>query len=270
MTSVRETAELAPSSAFYLKTLTLYLIPLTSVGTPRARISRRSPRVLGPGGVRKKKGSARVLSISDTVELVERHRWCACGAEVPYRRAKSCAACSRASSQRHYQGKRAEILRRHHAQKGLLTPVQLQERRDRAYLHTYVKRGRVVPERCRCGEQRVSPIQPELGRLVVVWACRACKPRVLAELQGELITAPPPIRQPRKERAAARATTWVATYENVESELARWPADRATALRQAASTLKGMRLHPESALYRMQLVALYKKVVAQWAAVTPP
>jgi hypothetical protein len=191
-------------------------------------------------------------------------------ARIPYRYAKSCAACSRASSKLHYQRNRAAVLRRHSAQKSLLTPVQVQERRDRAYLHKYVQRGKVVPERCRCGEQRVSPIQPEPGRpLVVVWACRSCKPRVQAELQADLITAPPPIRQPRRERAVARANTWVATYENVERALQQWPADRADALRRAASTVKGIRLHPGSALYRMQLVALYKRVVAEQAPPPP-
>jgi hypothetical protein len=197
------------------------------------------------------------------MELAE-GRTCRCGAEIPYRRAKSCAACSRASSKKHYQANRETVLRRHHTTKHMLTPAQLQERRDRAYLSNYVKRGKVLRQPCRCGEKKVFPIQPELGRpLVVVWACRACRPRIAAELHGNVISAPPPIRQPRRERAQARARTWAGTYEQVERELQQWPADRAEALRRAAASVNGMRLNAASPMYRMNLVALYKRVVGQ-------
>jgi hypothetical protein len=128
----------------------------------------------------------------------------------------------------------------------------------------------VVPEACRrCGDANVVPIQPELGRpLVVVWACRSCKPRVVADLQGDVIWAAPPIRQPRREQAAARARRpWAETFEAVERELETWPPETAEAVRRAASTVNGVPLSRESRLYRMMLVAVYKR--ARGAANAP-
>jgi hypothetical protein len=156
------------------------------------------------------------------------------------------------------------VLRRYHAQKRLLTPAQVQARRDRAYLAKYIERGKVVPEPCaRCRAEDVLPIQPELGRpLVVVWACRECKPRVLADVQGDVISAPPPLRQPRRERAQAKRRTWAGAYDTVECELQTLPAEQAEALRAAASTVKGVSISRESPLYRMNLVTMF----ARWRA----
>ena len=193
--------------------------------------------------------------------LEEEKRWCACGAPNQYSRAKTCPQCSRASSARHYDRHRERVLRRYHVQKGMLTDAQRQARRDRAYLAKYVERGKLVPDGCtRCGGEDVVPIQPELGRpLVVVWACRSCKPRVEADLQGDVISAPPPIRQPRRERAAARSQSWAGGYETVEATLCALPADQAEALRRAASTVNGLSISRESPLYRMNLVTVYTR-----------
>jgi hypothetical protein len=213
-----------------------------------------------------------VLSISDIVHLAEEEeaRHCACGASISHARARTCASCSRASSHRHYERNRSRVLAGYHAKKKLFTPAQLQERRDRAYLAQYVKRGKVVPDACRrCGDPNVVPIQPELGRpLVVVWACRSCKPRVAADLQGDVIWPAPPIRQPRREQAAARARPSAETFEAVERELQTWPPQAAEALRRAASTVRGVPLSRESPLYRMMLVTLYKR--ARAAGGMPP
>ena len=206
-----------------------------------------------------------MLSISDTVNVLdEEERWCACGARNPFSRAKTCRACSRASSAAHYDRHRERVLRRYHAQKGLLTDAQRQARRDRAYLAKYVQRGKVVPDACtRCGDEAVVPIQPELGRpLVVVWACWSCKPRVEADLQGDVISPPPPIRQPRRERAVARRQSWAGGYEAAVAALRALSEDEAEALRRAASTVNGFSISRESPLYRMNLVTVY----ARWRA----
>lgn len=199
------------------------------------------------------------MSISDIVLTEEEDHWCACGARNPYLMAKTCVECSRASSARHYARHRERVLRRYHTLKGLQTHAQRQARRDRAYLAKYVQRGKVVPDDCmRCSRADVVPIQPELGRpLVVVWACRDCKPRVEADLQGEIIFAPPPVRQPRRERAVARRQSWAGGYEAVEVELRALPADQAEALRRAASTVNGYPISRESPLYRMNLIAVF-------------
>jgi hypothetical protein len=212
----------------------------------------------------KEKETPPPLSISDTMVLEDEERWCACGARNPYLRAKACVDCSRASSARHYDRHRDRVLRRYHAQKRLLTDAQRQARRDRAYLAKYVQRGKIVPDACtRCAREDVSPIQPELGRpLVVVWACRVCKPRVEADLQGDVISAPPPIRQPRRERAVARRQSWAGGYEAAEAELRALSADQAEALRRAASTVNGFSISRESPLYRMNLVTVF----ARWRA----
>ena len=195
------------------------------------------------------------------MDLLEEKRWCACGASNPYPRAKTCPQCSRVSSARHYDRYRESVLWRYHVQKGMLTDAQRQARRDRAYLAKYVERGKLAPGDCtRCGGENVVPIQPELGRpLVVVWACRSCKSRVEADLQGDVISAPPPIRQPRRERAVARRQSWAGGYGNVEAALRALPSDEAEALRRAASTVNGFSISRESPLYRMNLVTVYTR-----------
>jgi len=208
------------------------------------------------------------LSISDTVNLLdpldEEVRWCACGARNPYARAKACRECSRASSAAHYDRHRDRVLRRYHVQKGMLTDAQRQARRDRAYLAKYIERGKVVPGPCtRCGDDVAAPIQPELGRpLVVVWACRSCRSRVEADLQGDVISAPPPIRQPQRERAVARRQSWAGGYESAVEALRALSDDEAEAFRRAASTVNGFSISRESPLYRMNLVTVY----ARWRA----
>jgi hypothetical protein len=189
-------------------------------------------------------------------------RRCACGEWIPYRKAKCCAACSRRSSAAFYERHQNNVLARYHARKSLRTSVERKIRSARAYLAVYLKRGLVEKEPCAsCRSVDVSPIQPDLDHpLVVIWACRTHKPRLTAELEADVRSAPIPPAQPRRDRRLqAQRPTWASTYDEVEAALTNIPPEEARQLRAAAGTVNGLQISTSSPLYRMNLVNAYKR-----------
>jgi hypothetical protein len=191
-------------------------------------------------------------------------RRCPCGTQLPYAKAKVCAACSRRSSATFYERHSARVLARYHSQKNLKTEVDKKIRRARAYLATYVKRGAVRKGPCddrTCRALEVSPIQPDLDHpLVVVWACKDHKARIAAELDADIRYVPAPPAQPRRERRVlAQRQSWASEHDRVLAAIEQLAPDEAAALRAAAATVNGIRISPESPLYRMNLVNVYKR-----------
>jgi hypothetical protein len=156
------------------------------------------------------------------------------------------------------------VLQQYHSTKALFTEPQLQARRARAYLASYVRRGVVTPGPCArqpCAADRLFPIQPDPTQpLIVVWACSDHRSRVRAELEGGVMDAPPPPRQARLQRRKEKQrVTWASEYDRVEAVLRELPAAHADALRAAASKINGVPIQPGTPLYKMTLVQVYNR-----------
>jgi len=179
--------------------------------------------------------------------------------------AHRCRACSREAAKRHYHRVSLRILQRYHETKSMLTQPELEQRRARAYLAEYVKRGRVERKPCQsCGSIRATGIQMDLTRPLEVsaWACRLHRGRLQAELEVERLG-----EQPLRLLDAActesggrtAAATWALDFEEVVASLDTLEPAVVASIREAARSVGSLRISAESPLYAMRLVQCYRE-----------
>lgn len=147
----------------------------------------------------------------------------------------------------------------------MLTQPELAQRRARAYLAEYVKRGRVERLPCQsCGSMRSSGIQLDPSRPLEVsaWACRLHRGRLQAELEVERLGDQPLRRLDAASTESAgrtAAATWALDFEEVVASLDTLEPAVAAAIREAARSVGSLRISAESPLYAMRLVKCYRE-----------
>ncbi len=182
-------------------------------------------------------------------------RRCArCNNPNPRARAKYCRQCGAAASRR-WRARHAAELRKAEGERQRTRGADLASRRAAyAYLHVYIKRGKVAKRSCfGCFSPHANALIPDLSKpLIAEWWCAACRRQTEEDRQAKRIAA-------AQERAqAARQAAWVERRDAALAAIEALPIEERAALEDlAARGPLGMRLSVESPLYMQQLVRVY-------------